>query len=473
MFADPDYNYLLNALNIAEFKGPAYTDHPGTTIQLFGAIVLRVAQIFHNLFHNREHIRVLVISNPEFYLHLLQAIIAVMTALTLFGSALILFHSTKNYWASVIYQLTPLLFVPFFMQYSDRFSPEPFLMIAGLWLGCLLLFQVFSTTPLSENRYSLFAGLIVAFGIVSKITFIPLGLIPLGLMRSKKGILRYGFTVIGAFLIFTLPIGGRYPQFLKWVLELSTHQAVYRSIQGWGDFLNFIKQNQTYFTLFFSTWVLAIGCFLRARSEKANRLLLAVAVGITFQLLMVFKHIEAHYLIAAMPLTGVFTFLMCIKVKKLKSGFVKGLGIGFIFSLVIVPLRMDILYFKYFYENPSTILAEFDKVSELVKKEYSHCAVVTYDSYSPEYALLLGNGNAGARHNNPLSDIYPNRYYYNALTNKYVYWNKDFTNEEMRTKYSCLVYQGKNTGDKLGGLKVNTFKTIYTGKNINLYEEIF
>src|SRR5437016_12461503 len=37
---DPEYVYLLNSLNLLNIQPPSHTDHPGTTLQIFGAIVI-------------------------------------------------------------------------------------------------------------------------------------------------------------------------------------------------------------------------------------------------------------------------------------------------------------------------------------------------------------------------------------------------------------------------------------------------
>src|SRR5262245_51688104 len=39
--SDPDYAYLFNSLVVAQVRSPGHIDHPGTTLQVFGALVLR------------------------------------------------------------------------------------------------------------------------------------------------------------------------------------------------------------------------------------------------------------------------------------------------------------------------------------------------------------------------------------------------------------------------------------------------
>src|SRR6266496_3808181 len=40
-YYDPDYNYLFNALNLSLGFRPEHIDHPGTTVQLFGAAIIK------------------------------------------------------------------------------------------------------------------------------------------------------------------------------------------------------------------------------------------------------------------------------------------------------------------------------------------------------------------------------------------------------------------------------------------------
>ena len=46
---DPEYVYLLNSLNLLNIQPPSHTDHPGTTLQIFGAIVIRSPRIEYAL----------------------------------------------------------------------------------------------------------------------------------------------------------------------------------------------------------------------------------------------------------------------------------------------------------------------------------------------------------------------------------------------------------------------------------------
>ena len=90
--SDPEYVYLFNALNIAQFEAPRHTDHPGTTMQLLGATVIRGSYYFaggDNLVED-------VLSRPEHYLRLMNIVLILLYSVTLLAVGL------KGYRVSLI-----------------------------------------------------------------------------------------------------------------------------------------------------------------------------------------------------------------------------------------------------------------------------------------------------------------------------------------------------------------------------------
>src|SRR5476649_1503639 len=59
---DPDYCYLLNSVSIAELNAPGHYHHPGTTVQMAGACVVRIAHLLTGTGTLRQD----VLSAPEF-----------------------------------------------------------------------------------------------------------------------------------------------------------------------------------------------------------------------------------------------------------------------------------------------------------------------------------------------------------------------------------------------------------------------
>src|SRR3990172_3131213 len=64
---DPAYMYLMNALYLADHKAPKYIDHPGVTLEIIGAGVIKVL----NFPVNSPVMVKNVLTSPEYYLHVL------------------------------------------------------------------------------------------------------------------------------------------------------------------------------------------------------------------------------------------------------------------------------------------------------------------------------------------------------------------------------------------------------------------
>ena len=60
---DPDYFYLLDALNIINLTTPGHVYHPGTTVQWLAALILQIA----NLGASGDDLTALVLADPELW----------------------------------------------------------------------------------------------------------------------------------------------------------------------------------------------------------------------------------------------------------------------------------------------------------------------------------------------------------------------------------------------------------------------
>lgn len=79
--SDPEYPYLLNSLNLIEFKSPGLIQHPGTTLEEMGAGVIFVVHIYRGGFKNLIND---VLTNPEFFLNVQSGLIISLIVLSVF-----------------------------------------------------------------------------------------------------------------------------------------------------------------------------------------------------------------------------------------------------------------------------------------------------------------------------------------------------------------------------------------------------
>ena len=102
---DPEYCYLFNGLNVAHLQFPWHVDHPGSTLQLLSAIVIRIVHFFHNQGTLDED----VFRNPDLFLFSINTTICLIHTSILFVIGYIVYRNSKNIWLSVFFQLTPFM----------------------------------------------------------------------------------------------------------------------------------------------------------------------------------------------------------------------------------------------------------------------------------------------------------------------------------------------------------------------------
>src|SRR5262245_32116876 len=108
-WSDPDYIYLLNALGVAEGAVPRHIDHPGTPLQVMGAVLLggrhlAAGRPFGSL---REH----VLREPEAFLSLWRGVHGALAALSLAASGALVLRVTGRIGPALAFQVLPLLSV--------------------------------------------------------------------------------------------------------------------------------------------------------------------------------------------------------------------------------------------------------------------------------------------------------------------------------------------------------------------------
>ena len=103
---DPAYAFLFNGLNLAEGElGSGLAGFPGTTVQIFVALMIRLGYLFREATSLTED----VLTNPEYYLNIASYGIILLISLSLLFSGTILYKHTHNIGISLAIQLVPFL----------------------------------------------------------------------------------------------------------------------------------------------------------------------------------------------------------------------------------------------------------------------------------------------------------------------------------------------------------------------------
>lgn len=432
---DPEYAYLLNSANLALGAPVGYTDHPGTPLQVLGAVTLRCAHAIRAA--QGADLQTAVLEQPEYHLAAMLAVLTALNALVLLCLGAFVLRCTGSIRWSLFLQMTPF-FCPVFLQFGlCRIMPEPLLVFCALIVVSVLVCLAV-TSPVSTKKQRLpaaFLGIATGLGIAAKVTFLPLLVIPLIALRGVKNKIGSFAVALGSFVFFTLPILPRYARFFDWLFQLGSRSGQY----GSGP-VGFVPL-ETYSTsiarllaadIFFSAVLLAAGVFIAAvclippwRSALAKtgefKTLLAAAAAQVLGVLLVAKHFSPHYLLPELCLSGLMAYLLfsCLK-NLLARGCLelrqKTFSAGFLlFMAACMGAANPAGEFLNYAEIKTKSREKSLHLLHLLQTDYADYAkIYYYRASSPEYALKFGNSYALGLHTPVLEKLYPggNFYFY-------------------------------------------------------------
>ena len=342
MMGDPDYAYLLNALNILTGQAPAHVEHPGTSLQMLGAFILWIS---HRLFGVMD-VTSDVLTRPEFYLGIFHMVLLGLLSLSLYFVGFVAFLFTRRWWVATLLQLTPLFSPTLIVQYL-RVYPETLLLVFvyGLFIVFLCVFKYGFYEY--EYRMAVFLAVVTGCGLAAKITFIPVVLIPLFLLPRWTSRIVYIIGSIVGFVIFTIPIIHHYTYILEWLQSILFHVGRYgQGEQGIISSDGIIPSIRNMFnsepTLFI---VLATGIILLGvvtvfdrewiRISYRLRILLGMVMAQVLQITMVVKHPgDNRYLLPCLGLSAFLLWLILDQLQEQRRRWVR--GVAFLLVLAVI-----------------------------------------------------------------------------------------------------------------------------------------
>jgi hypothetical protein len=446
---DPEYAYLFNSLNMATFKLAGHIDHPGTTMQVAGGIVLKVAW---NIDPRGEDMATAVLSDPEHYIRILNITAAVIGSLVLLLLGWFLTAGTGIIWIGLLLQLTP--FISGFVLFNGfaRVTQEVMQMSAAFAMAAMALHWYFKRESAVKINYTLWFAVVAGFGLASKIIFFPLLIIPVILLAGWQK--KVFFILLSGlfFVIFTLPVIKMYPAMFNWIYNLFVHSGQYGSgskevidsSKYLEELLNLFKVNPYLFGLF----LLCIAVLLvfpvirivkkRCPDTAAAKLLIAAIAAQALGYLLVAKQPKAAYLLPYESIAAVnvviILFLAVSLIPKEKLRF-------YVFGLLTLLLaytgiksgiaRKGQLY-------GTDFNWEFQEAwGAATGANQKQAVVFTNPGASPMAGLFFGNAYSFNRYVPQLRIIYPDYYILDAYNNKIVHWGGDpVSPDELFKKYN-------------------------------------
>lgn len=504
---DPGLQYVLNSLNFATLRPVGHTVHPGTPVQMAGAVILRAVHLVSA--PAGVDLQSHVLANPDLYLRSIQLTFLFLqsVALVILGAATL--KALNNIFLALIVQLAP--FYPHvtssFLFGTAQLRPDSFLLLGSLLLaaGVVLYTQraaalqdgdALATADqrgLMEWRAAMFFGVLCGLVMAAKVAFLPLLVIPLFLLRSNRYRLLYVLGTIATFVFLTLPILAEYPRMMLWIISLVIHTGVHGT--GSASILapeQFVTNLKTFLgveivfssILAMSLVVLAVARVLpRFRKISAGniyfRALSGVACAQVAGLAIVAKHSEGwetYYLMPVSVLTGLTLMLSvcCIALlvgnRRAPDGERGHLLLQATSAIVLValiavvyPLRWNELV--QVHNGQSIARDQRIHVHEIVERDYPGYAKIYYlGSSAPAFALFFSNSEAKFYYSAALEESFPDVYFYDPFSSEFYDWyNHRTTFGKIReSRGDRVVFQGPRfaelQADVSQGDTANSFK---------------
>jgi hypothetical protein len=411
---DPDYAYLFNSLNIATGKSPQHVDHPGTTVQVLGGLVLRLAHPFSS----HAEIIEAVLKDPERHLHWINFTWAVIYAASLSFIGVLVWLRSGRWLSAVLLQAAPFLLGELFRVVA-RVNPDPMLILSGILLAATLYLK--SLRERSCFRGVCGLGFLAALGIATKLSFVPLPLAALACLRTWKERAAY----LGCAGFFTclllIPLVPQAERHLRWVQSLIVHERHYG--QGGTGFLppeyfsnlgRLVTANPWTCTLIAASWVLAVYALRRCRKQPSAQvrrwslLLAGLTAAQTLQMLMVVKYASWRYLLpmlAFCPLNIVLLLEIAGLIWGNRSWWLRPRWLHV--ALLCVALTIFGAKIKEQYDTLAQRHADRMRMARVLQGEFKDQTQVYYWGASSLYhALWFGNHYAGQHYTPALKEIF-------------------------------------------------------------------
>jgi hypothetical protein len=447
--SDPEYAYLFNSLNIAKFEAPTHTDHPGTSLQLLGAVVIRASYFFSGKTSLVED----VLSRPEHYLRIMNILLILLYSITLFAVGLKGYRVSGTLIVALILQISPFLFITIFDSLT-RVYPETLLISLCNVVIIILLDQVYPYSEEKTSKDALWLGVTVGIGIVTKITFAPVFLLCMFFLYTWSSRLLFLLSTILSGFLFLLPAIGSLKRIGLWIVALLTHKGYYGVGQSGfidlsvaGGFLTECFQNEPIFSIVFIP-LTVITIYSLTKGNKTNRNIQSQLIGFCLfnwvMLVMVAKHPRIHYILPGLALI-ILNIIIVINTLKVSNN-------PSVRKTIFATFIVLFLFLSYFQGRHGIRMAEQKGNSARLQLDAAHFAdlftekdlyiISSYRSSNQMFALYFGNGFSGRLYADKLYEMYPNAVFYSVWGNNLYGFKHRLSLKSLKENITKYVIQG-------------------------------
>lgn len=487
---DPESAYVMNSLNVAMLKPVGHFDHPGTTVQMYGAVVLRVTHFFR---FSGYDLQTDVLLANEYYIEVLRKSLIALNAILMFALGFVAFLLLKSVWLGLILQAAPFMSATLLEISFTKVAPEPLLFAAVMVLAMLLL-RYYTSVNQHNKWYPILFGLLGGFGLATKITFLPLLVIPFIILKGSWKKIAYLSVIFPSFILFTLPAAPAYRLMAKWFLNLGTHSGMYGQgskavidpVQYLNSLVLIASRNKELVAVIIVTFLLLAAIFLFPNLRKQRGkypetpYLLAFLLALTGSVLMVAKHYFVnHYLMSALSLSGIVIVFIYLFAERLFGERGKRL------IARLLPFAIAVFVGVALLNKPYLTLArqgyrlsnqDTDETMARIERDYPGFVKTYYypGSFNNYSAIRWGNIYSRQFHTEMLMKFFPDGLFYNSWENSFQLWETDISPKDFIGKYGgrILLIGGPRNNEEFikvqeGGLML---KKLFEGRVQVVYE---
>lgn len=451
---DPAYPYLLNSLSLAQFHPPFHTDHPGTTLQLLGALIVRVT----HWLAGTGTLETDLIAQPEFYLTAIWIVSLATLVVILFGIALWVLRATGDASAAFLLQVPPLLSATCFSELS-RVTPEIVLLTLSCALGAVVFIHIRRPGSLTDGSLAMLGGILVGLAMATKLTAIPMGLVPFLVLREWGLRVRYCLFTLGTFIVVMIPVmvGGKFRATVTWIYGLITHTGIYGS--GSAGLIDVARYQESMMTLLrddpslCAAVLIGLGILGWSSSrfvptpnsdacQMMRRGLLALTGVQILQILLVAKHPAGRYLLPALGLLGLNLALIAGIIQETVQGSLR--SVGHVFAGLMIVTLLTFQAPQYLWQKTALTnekLAQLKTSMEMSRHQGSK-HLYSLGCSSETFALLFGNWFANWRFAQELTKRFPDAVCHHPFSNFYYNAFGQMSSEGFLKNHSPIVCFG-------------------------------
>lgn len=465
LYRDPSYVYLFNSLNLSQLSGygVGHIDHPGSTLQMAGAVVLKVCYLLQG---RSGDIAQDVLHRPEFYLERINIVIVLLIAAALYILGYVIFKKTGNIFNALFLQITPLCSATIYFDLIN-FSPEIFLILTSLVLITVLFkYAAEAESSAPDNfKYSIIFGLICGFGLATKISFFPILVIPFILLKRIPNKLYFLLASFTAFILFVSPVISfdQILYFAAWIKSIVTHTGLYgqgsEEIVIASSFAGNIKKiffNEPVFTIVYILMLVTIVIRFSPKHKNQlkeniyNDLLTGIFIAMNIQLIIVAKHFTFRYMTPALMFSVPAIYTVYRLTENMLPEYVRKKKT----VLISVVFLIFIFFSAKYYQNTTSTLyykqTESHKIEEYIDKNFEQSIVIgTNISSYKEAAYFQATRHSGTQREKYFAEIqkmFPGRYCFNIWSRNMELTDKNIFKTEL-IKAGKFIFYCKREND--------------------------